>query len=105
MNDRMNRRDAAKRFFLASAALAAPGWVLTACGGGELTCTDTKGLSPEDVQMRSTLAYSDKATDAAKTCEKCQLYKPGAEKQCGGCNVLKGPIHPQGTCKSFAPKA
>jgi hypothetical protein len=104
---RISRREAAKRFFLASAAIAAPGWLATACSkeGGALTCTDAKGLTADETKMRTeTLAYVEKSTDPAKTCKACALYKAAAEGQCGSCQLVKGPINPAGTCKSFAPK-
>ncbi len=105
MDDRrINRRDAAKRFFLASASLAAPAWVL-ACGKGELACNDTSGLKPDEVTARNSLGYKEKAADPAKACSKCSQYEAKGEGQCGGCKVMKGPIHPDGSCNAFAPKA
>ncbi len=101
---RISRRDAGRRFFLASATLLAPAW-LVACGKKELTCVDTIGLTPDEQAARlNTLAYVDKSPDPAKTCLKCQQYKPAAEGQCGACTVLKGPVNPAGNCKSFAVK-
>jgi len=85
--------------------------VLAACGKKEekkeLSCTDTSGLSPADVEMRNvTLAYVEKTPDPAKRCDNCQQFKaapaPGA---CGGCTILKGPINPAGYCKSWVQKA
>lgn len=104
---RMSRREAARQFFLMSAAIAVPGWLATACGKKEqeLSCTDTTGLSADDVATRTTNAYVDKATDATKTCAKCQLFKPGPEGKCAGCQLVKGPINPNGYCKSFVAKA
>jgi hypothetical protein len=97
-----------RREFLRSSALFGgaallPAWLL-ACGKKELACTDTAGLSEPDVAMRNTLAYVDRSSDPTKVCSGCALYKPGPADGCGGCQVLKGPIHPQGGCKSFAAK-
>jgi len=70
-----------------------------------LSCADTTGLSPGDVQIRATLAYTDISTEPGKTCAKCQQFvAPPTEGSCGTCKVLKGPINPSGNCKSFVAK-
>ncbi len=61
-------------------------------------CTDVSTISPEEAQNRITLAYSDVAPDPRKTCSNCQQFIP-ADQGCGACKVLKGPIHPNGSCK------
>lgn len=104
----VSRRDLLRKTLLASAAFGAAG-VLAACSKKEeakaLTCTDTAGLSPQEIEARTTLGYVDKAPDATKKCSGCALYNPApAPNACGGCKALKGPIHPDGWCKSFAPK-
>jgi High potential iron-sulfur protein len=100
----ISRREAGKRLFLASATLLVPTWLATACSKKELACTDVSRLTPDESAMRTTLAYLDAATDPSKKCSACQLFKPGQDGQCGACTVLKGPINPNGGCKSFAPK-
>lgn len=103
----VSRRDLLRKTLLASAAFGAAG-VLAACKKDEpkaLTCTDTAGLTPQEIEARTTLGYVDKAPDATKKCSGCALYNPApAAGSCGGCKALKGPIHPDGWCKSFAPK-
>jgi len=102
-----------RRSFLGkSLAIIAAGGALAACGKKEssgpkaLACTDTAGLADSDVQMRTTLGYVDATTQPGKECVGCQLYKAApAEGQCGGCNVLKGPINPKGYCNSWTAKA
>lgn len=76
-----------------------------ACGKKEVVCSDTAGLTADEIKMRKTLDYSDTTADPAKTCSNCQLYKPAAADQCGSCTLLKGTIHPKGFCKSWAAKA
>lgn len=61
-------------------------------------------LTTEDAQNRAALAYSDVSADATKTCDHCQQFVPG-EEDCGTCKILKGPIHPKGSCKSFSLKS
>ena len=69
------------------------------------TCTDTTGLSAEDAQTRSTLAYADRAPDPSRTCAKCAQYIAAPnDGACGSCKLLKGPISPAGTCKVFTAK-
>lgn len=41
-----------------------------------------------------------------KICANCQLYVPAeSPDQCGGCQLIKGPIHPNGYCTSWVQKA
>jgi hypothetical protein len=78
-----------------------------ACGKERraLSCTDTSALAPIDAQMRATLAYVDISTEPGKTCSGCQQYIPAPSPDiCGTCKVVKGPINPNGNCKSFVAK-
>lgn len=122
MNDSHTTPDAAplsRRLFLQRLGVAAgAGVFLSACGPesaetGEaapemaeegFSCLDTTGLTDMEVQMRQTLAYVDESPFPEKLCNNCQFWQPAAtEGQCGGCQLLKGPIHPQGYCNSWAP--
>jgi len=101
---RISRRDAARRLLLASTALAVPGW-LAGCGKKELACTDTGSITTDEANARTqVLQYVDHSMDPYKTCSGCQLFKPAAEGQCGACQVVKGPINPLGSCKSWVKK-
>lgn len=75
-----------------------------ACTKKELSCSDTAGLSADELASRKALAYVDKAADPARACDKCALYKASAPDTCGGCNLVKGAINPSGSCSAFAPK-
>ncbi len=69
------------------------------------TCTDTSGLTEQELTMRTTLQYVDASPDREKACGLCALYVAAvAGQNCGTCTIIKGPIHPKGTCTSFAPK-
>lgn len=69
-------------------------------------CTDTSGLSFDETNARKTLAYVDSSVDPKRTCVQCVQWVAAKEDgTCGGCKVLKGPVHPDGTCKSFAAKS
>ena len=70
-----------------------------------LACVDTSGLSPSDVQVRTALAYVDSSVEPGKICSKCQQFlPPPTADSCGTCKVVKGPINPNGNCKSFVAK-
>jgi hypothetical protein len=66
-------------------------------------CDDTTGLAPAEIEARKALGYVDASPEPAKLCTNCQHYVAAAT--CGGCKVLKGTVHPNGYCKSWAAKA
>ena len=92
--------------------------VLAACGGGEgggagetpegggtaatdagFSCTDTSGLTDAQIQQRQNVNYVDDSPNPEQVCSNCQLFtQPEAGAQCGGCQVVPGPIHPEGYC-------
>jgi hypothetical protein len=98
----LSRRDLLRRGALGLGALAG----LSACSKHEaFSCTRVDGLSVEEILPRNRLAYVDIAPDPAKTCASCQQFvPPPTEDRCGGCKILKGPVHPGGTCKSYVAK-
>ena len=70
------------------------------------SCTDTAGLAKDDVQARAAVAYADSSPQPGKACSGCQQFvAPPDEGTCGSCKLLKGPVHPNGYCRAFAPKA
>lgn len=99
-----------RREFLKNAAMlgavATGASLLAACGkgGGALVCTDVAGLSAADAATRTSLQYVDASADPTKLCSGCMLYIAGQPNACGGCQVVKGPIHPNGYCASWAKK-
>jgi hypothetical protein len=102
----MDRRTALSRLVMTAGALGLGG-LAVACEKkpAELSCTDTSGLTPDDLKTRrELLVYVDKSPDPTKKCSACALYKPAAPNTCGACSLVKGPINPDGSCKSFAPK-
>lgn len=71
-------------------------------GSGELSCTDTSGLSDSEMTTRKSLNYVDQSEKKGEYCSNCRLYKkPKKEGECGGCSVVPGPIHPDGWCSSW----
>jgi hypothetical protein len=71
---------------------------------GAMTCSDVSGLSAEEINARTMTAYVDRSMEIDKTCVACVQYIDAPSGGCGGCKVLKGPVHPLGTCKLFAKK-
>ncbi|CAN5249279.1 hypothetical protein BH09MYX1_BH09MYX1_12640 [soil metagenome] len=106
-NETLGRRDAVRHLAVFAASAIAPAWILEGCKSGpkELSCADTTGLTPDEITMRTNLAYVDKATDTSKECVKCNFFKPAAPDACGACTLIKGPINPAGYCNSFVVKA
>lgn len=102
---RMTRRSMLRLVVLGSAATAAAGALLSACGGSGPTCTDTSGLSQAELATRTTSEYVEASPDASKRCNNCNFYRGPQEGACGTCTVLKGPINPAGHCKLWAVKA
>lgn len=69
------------------------------------TCDEPNGLSAEERGVRNTLRYIDRSPDPKKACEACAQWIPQAQEgSCGACKLLKGPVHPAGSCRAFAPK-
>ena len=111
MNDaKMSRREAGRRTLaVLGAAFVAPA-ALLGCGeegggGGGLTCTDTTGLAPAAVATRESQAYTDTSAHADRKCNNCRFFTAGAANACGTCQVVQGPIHPDGFCNLWAAQA
>ncbi len=91
---------------------------LAGCGGGgreeaEATtkadpakaagCNDLAGLTPEEVELRQGYEYVELAGDPTEACKLCAFWEPAPEGQtCGGCTLFAGPVHPDGSCNSWA---
>jgi len=68
-----------------------------------LTCTDVSGLPAEDASVRVRIAYVDRTTDTDRQCTSCQQFvTPKDDAACGSCKLLKGPVHPAGSCTLYA---
>lgn len=113
MNEsKMGRRDATRRaltvlgaVFVAPSALAACGGEEEEAGGGELTCTDTSGLEQAAITTREAQNYVDQSPNADQNCANCRFYTAGQAGECGSCQVVQGPIHPEGYCNLWAAQA
>lgn len=125
MDNKLSRRKFIENAVLGAGATLTMGYLIAGCkpseqaggaapekgaapakAGGEFSCDDVTGLSDADKATRTSLQYVDKTPDPAKPCDGCALYtQSAAGAQCGGCTVVKGPIHPKGYCSAWAPKA
>ncbi len=82
--------------------------VLGACSSKDKpdSCSDVSALAASDKAVRDALKYEDASKDPAKLCRDCLQYEPSADaSKCGGCKIVKGPIHPDGSCASWVKKA
>jgi hypothetical protein len=107
MNERLITRRDILRKSLTLSALAGVAAFGVACKNEpkEIHCDDTTGMAPADIETRKALAYQDKTADPNKMCQNCQQYvAPASAGACGTCKVLKGSVHPNGYCKSWAAK-
>jgi hypothetical protein len=79
---------------------------LVGCDKGPSSCNDVSKLTSDQQNTRTTLGYEDASHEPGKSCLKCSQYTtPASADQCGGCKVLPGPVHPNGYCRAFTPKA
>ncbi len=110
----MNAENTSRRAFMSRLGLGALSIgaiaAVQACGksgGGEgAKCDDTTGLDDAAKATRTSLKYTDKSPDPAKTCSKCQQFNaPEGGAACGGCKLFKGTVSPAGNCAGFVVKA
>lgn len=103
MQKTLNRRETIR--LLVVTPLMAAG--LSACGKKSEpdSCSDVSALSEGEKTGRTALQYTDKSPQADKRCDVCTYYQPSSDPAaCGGCQLVKGPIHPKGYCTAFAAK-
>lgn len=102
-----------RNFLLRCAALGAL-TPLAACGGSDEqtpvaaggVCTDVSGLEASQVEQRNamitSLNYVEETPIPEKRCDNCKFWQAavgGAD--CGGCQLILGPIAPGGYCTSW----
>jgi len=72
-------------------------------GGAPASCRDTSALGADDLNARTALGYAETSMDPKLRCTACRQYVPASSSDaCGSCKIMKGPIHPNGTCRVFA---
>ncbi len=93
-----------RRLLLLGPHLVLGAMLLPACKQpAPASCTETTGLTSDDIKLRVKLGYLDRCADPDKACDRCTQWLAAPEPTaCGGCRVMKGPVHPSGTCNVFA---
>jgi hypothetical protein len=105
-NSSATPRSVSRRLLLLQGASLLGALGALGCQKGPQSCTDVSKLTEDQKKTRTTLAYEDFSREPGKTCVKCSQYtEPPSADQCGGCKVLPGPVHPNGYCRVFTPKA
>lgn len=107
---------------------AGAGTLLSACGGsdngsssssasdattssaGSLRCDDVSDLTASEVERRNAqitaLNYVEETPKPEENCANCLFYQaPTGGSECGGCQLFPGPVHPNGYCTTWQPKA
>ena len=122
-DDRMNRRQFVKRAGLWTLAgvgaailqgctpdeqeeiAAKPHNAISAAREAADPCNDISQLTPDERVTRTTFKYQPVAKDPTKLCVTCNFWIPDPQNGlCGGCTLVKGPIHPKASCISWAAK-
>jgi len=68
-------------------------------------CNDLSQLTPGEQTTRTTFKYEPVAKDPTKLCVTCNFWIPDPKGGlCGGCTLVKGPIHPKASCMSWVEK-
>jgi hypothetical protein len=68
-------------------------------------CSDTSGLTDAELATRTSNEYMLASPYNDKMCGTCNLFiMPKEGKPCGSCQVVKGPISPQGYCRLWIKK-
>ncbi|MET0792158.1 MAG: high-potential iron-sulfur protein [Polyangiaceae bacterium] len=106
MPNKLARREVFQPLAALSLAALAPGALVGvgACSKSA-QCNEAPGLSPDELKAREeTAQYQDQSMEATKHCPQCALYVAPAQAGCGACQVVKGPINPNGYCKLYVGK-
>jgi len=65
-------------------------------------CTDVSGLTEQERQTRITFKYVGKSPDAERDCDDCRFFTQPSGGPCGTCEIVRGPINPDGTCTAWS---
>ena len=122
---RISRKEFLQKVALLGVGTVGASHLLTSCGGGDSQqtatpkppqtstpaqsasdpCGDLSGLTDQEKSMRTTFQYVAETADPEKHCANCALYlAPEGGATCGGCQIIKGPINPNGYCIQWVAK-
>jgi len=81
--------------------------LLAGCAGGDrrarVTCPAAT-LDEYGTQTRASVHYVDTAPAGAGHCLDCKFWLGAQPNACGRCHLVRGPIHPAGSCNIFRAK-
>ena len=120
----MNRKNFLKTLTIGAAST---GVLLSACGGDApksntstapenaasnntaapagADCNDLSALTDAERKQRESVSYTVKSAEPEKFCGNCRFFQPGTQPNgCAGCQLFKGPVNPEGNCKSWFKK-
>ena len=105
MKNKMNRKEFLKKLPAIGAALVGGSIFIQRCQGSKTSedpCADLSKLSAEEKQTRKDFEYVAKSPFSDKLCSNCELWlAPEEGKTCGGCEIMEGPINPNGHCNAW----
>ena len=120
MKKEISRSQFIQRLSMLGLGAVGLGGVLSGCGSDNETqsgaetqaktaapdpCADLAGLTEADLNIRKTFEYVAETPIPEKLCDNCQFWTvPAAGSPCGGCQIIKGPIHYKGYCKQWVAK-
>jgi hypothetical protein len=122
MKETLNRKEFLERISMLCIGVVGAGTVFTSCGKKEEPeaktetpaaaekqvedpCGDLSGLTEDEKAIRDTFKYVAQSPDPNKLCTNCQFWSvPKEGENCGGCQIIKGPINPDGYCNQWLQK-
>ena len=117
----ITRKTFVKNLFFSGTILLGGSTLLAACGGGEKKpegnentgqsanandpCSDVSKLSDADLATRKQFEYTGQTPNSEKFCSNCLHWRPPTgSSACGTCELVKGPINPNGYCTQWMQK-
>jgi len=122
MKETLNRKEFLERLSMVCIGVIGAGTALTSCDKKEEPeakteapaameeqtenlCADLSGLTEDEKAIRDTFKYVAQSPDTNKLCTNCQFWLVPKEGEfCGGCQIIKGPINPDGYCNQWLQK-
>jgi hypothetical protein len=115
---RISRKDFVKNLFISGVMLLGGSTLMAACGGNQNKtqspasnqslndpCSDVSNLSDSDLATRKQFNYMGRTPNKDKFCSNCLHWRGlTGNGPCGTCELVKGPINPNGYCDQWMQK-
>ncbi len=105
MKNNINRKEFLKQLPILGIALFSSGLFFQSCKKSETKedpCADLLKLTVEEKAVRKEYEYVSKSPNPDQLCNNCDLWiEPAEGAICGGCELMAGPIHPEGYCNTW----